>query len=196
MATSRRALDVYAGKAPKSPIGFTSRSLKRGSAATTKSTKPTGQVNRTRSQAGGAQRERARTLLEKGRNAPGADGSMKSGSVRIRYKTSKQRNLFGGIDSVRSGRRLEFGNSSKLGPSAASKRATARYGKAYSRLNKLQEQRTSAISRLTGKDFSKKSPAMRALAKIERSIKTVNRATDFYDQNPRAAGRRSRSRRR
>lgn len=147
---------------------------------------------RSRKQAAAAQRERARRLIEGGRSAPGADGSMdRTASMRIKYNTSRQANLFGGIDKVKSGKRFEHSNTSKIGKSSQAKRSEQRRSRVNARLSGLNTQRDKTISGMSGRDFSPFSQATKNLKKIEKSMDTARRADDFYDSNPKIAARRT-----
>jgi hypothetical protein len=167
----------------------------KGSAKTTviaEAQKPSGKMYRTRNQSAAAQRDRASMLIERGRNAPGADGSMdKTGSLRVRYKASYQTNLFGGVNKVKSGKRFEYSNTSKIGKSSEAKRIAKRRSKVNARLLALTAQRDKLISSMKGKDFGSERDTMKNLRKIEQSMIIVRRADDFYDSNPKITGRKT-----
>jgi hypothetical protein len=142
-------------------------------------------TGRTRKQATAAQRERARKLIETGREAPGSYGPMlKQGSLKIRYRTSQQRNLFDGVDKVRSGSKFNFSGQSRLGPSRGARKQFTRADRAATKATALGARRTEAIGNLSGKDLRRNSPAMKKVAKMEKSIRTLRKAEDFYSRNP------------
>jgi hypothetical protein len=154
--------------------------------AMTESGPTSGKMYRTRKQSAAMQKDRARRLMQRGRMAAGADEMLaRPGSLKIRYRSSQQQNIFGGVDKVKHKKAFEYSNTSALGsPKLREARGNARMNRVSARLTSLNTQRGDLISSMTGKDFNKKSDAMRALRKVEQSIKTVRSANDYYESNP------------
>jgi hypothetical protein len=136
---------------------------------------------RSRKQAAQAQREKARILGEVGRNAPGAYGPMeRRGSMKIKYGANKQMNIYGGVDTVKNRKSITFSDRSVLGDSARIRAVKKKAISADNRVVKLNNQRSEQIAAMTTKDFRRNSEANQKLAKTEKSIRTLKKASDYY----------------
>ena len=150
------------------------------SKAAAKPVKAAGQF-RSRKQAAQAQREKARILGEVGRNAPGAYGPMeRRGSMKIKYGASKQMNIYGGVDTVKNRKSITFSDRSVIGDSARLGTVKKKAISADNRVVKLNNQRSEQIAAMTTKDFRRNSEANQKLAKTEKSIRTLKKASDYY----------------
>ena len=146
-----------------------------------------GKVYRTRAQAAARQKERNRMTLDQvGRP-----------SKTIKAVSNRQGNVL-------TGRTDRHVVGYKAGPTKGSyeplsksfRRARTRQTRTGERIMQLNSQRSNLIASTPSKRFSKRSnPEYRQLFKIQKSIQTQQRASDFYDANPRAARRRPGSRR-
>lgn len=201
LKASRRALTPAKPTAPKrTPLPRTSgtvakpKGLKPGALAARRIARPNviteakstpGRIYRTKKQAAAAHKDRARRLMERGRMAAGADEMLaRTGSLKVRYSFSRQQNMFGGVNQVRHKKAFEYSNASALGISKAKeKRGNARIGRVNARLVNLDSQRDSLISKMTQNAFKRTSAAQENLRKIEKSIRTVRNADDYYGSN-------------
>jgi hypothetical protein len=149
--------------------------------------KPSGKVYRTRKQSAAMQKNRARRLMEGAGMAAGADEMLaRPGSLRVRYGSSQQQNIFGGVDKVRHKKAFEHSNTSVIGMSKSKEREArgiARVNKASTRLASLNNQRNAIIGKMTGNDFRKTSAAQKKLNKLNKSIKAVYNAMKYYESS-------------
>ena len=135
---------------------------------------------RSRTQAAQAQREKARILGEVGRLAPGAYGPMdKRGSMRIKYNSNRQMNIIGGEDTVKNRQSISFSNQSALGDSSRMRTVKAKMANADNKAADLNRKRSELITGMTTKDFRRNSEANQRLKKIEKSISTFRKASDY-----------------
>jgi hypothetical protein len=167
------------------------RGLKPGTLKPKQSQQPAGAktVNRTRSQAAAAQRDRSRRLFEFSRTAPGRDGFRSDRGLRVNKTRINQGNLLTGrVDRVTAKSRPQR-TGSLIGQSAEAKKTQIRRNRAETRYDQLAQERRN----ITGRGRIKAG----LLAKNSQRMATVAKSFDVYDMGTgRKPPRRSTGRRR
>jgi hypothetical protein len=162
------------------------RGLKPGAIKPKQSQQPAGAkaVNRTRSQAAAAQRDRSRRLFEFSRTAPGRNDFKSDRGLRVSKTRINQGNLLTGkIDRVTVRSRPQR-TDSLIGQSAEAKKTQIRRNRAETRYDQLLQERRAIVGRGRNKAG--------ILAKNSQRMATVAKSFDVYDMG---TGRKPRRRR-